>query len=430
MQLKPRCLPAIFLSCMALIPCAHTLAQQASDPPPSQGEPTKIVVNVNRVLVPVVVRDKHGAAVGDLKKEDFQLFDNDKPQTISSFMVERWVSPIGKTPGGEQSSVNPTAAPPQPAPNRFVIFLFDDMHLSPEDLVHSQKAGLKAIDTSLNDSDIAAVISISGKTNSGLTRDHAKLKEAINGLKLRSLYRSSPDCMHIEYYQADLIENKHDPGALADAVGQVFDCNPGMDRQRDIDNAQRMAEATAMQVQMVGRQDVQTTFATLREIVRRMQALPGQRTLIMVSPGFLTVEPDTLTSESQIIDIAAESNVIVSAIDARGLYTTSLSAGDHYGGDAFYQADIRKRSLEAAENPLSELAYGTGGNFFHNNNDLDAGLASLTEAPGYLYMLEFSPDYLKPDGAYHRLKVKVNQEGLQVQARRGYFAPKPEKKKK
>ena len=80
------------------------------------------------------------------------------------------------------------------------------------------------------------------------------------------------------------------------------------------------------------------------------------------------------------------------------------------------------------ENVMAELADGTGGTFFHNSNDLEGGFKKLTEAPEYLYLLEFSPKDVKQDGSYHALKVKVNQDGLKLQARRGYFAEKPSKK--
>jgi len=140
----------------------------AQEPNASQEAPPTIVVNVQKVLVPVVVRDKQGRAVGDLKKEDFQAFDDDKLRPVSGFTIEK----RGETESGATTDMQPPVSSngaPQPAiPQRFVVFLFDDMHLNADDLVHAQKAGVKAIDTSLADSDMAAVVSISGKTNSGL----------------------------------------------------------------------------------------------------------------------------------------------------------------------------------------------------------------------------------------------------------------------
>ena len=76
---------------------------------------------------------------------------------------------------------------------------------------------------------------------------------------------------------------------------------------------------------------------------------------------------------------------------------------------------------------MAELADGTGGRFFHNSNDLEGGFKSLTEAPEYQYVLEFSPQNVKANGSYHSLKVKVRGNGLKLQARRGYYAPKAEK---
>jgi VWFA-related protein len=93
------------------------------------------------------------------------------------------------------------------------------------------------------------------------------------------------------------------------------------------------------------------------------------------------------------------------------------------------RSEFRASALKANENLMAELAYGTGGTFFHNSNDLDAGFKAITEAPEIVYVLELSLGNVKPDGSYHRLKVKVGRDGLQLQARRGYFLPKPERVK-
>ena len=78
--------PVVALVCLVLISCVHSAARQGNE---SQDTTPKIEMNVNRVLVPVVVRDQQGHTVGDLKKEDFHVFDNGKPRVVSGFTVEK-----------------------------------------------------------------------------------------------------------------------------------------------------------------------------------------------------------------------------------------------------------------------------------------------------------------------------------------------------
>ena len=92
-------------------------------------------------------------------------------------------------------------------------------------------------------------------------------------------------------------------------------------------------------------------------------------------------------------------------------------------------AEYRRSSVRIDEQAMGELADGTGGTFFHDNNDLDAGFKAIAEAPEVVYMLELPLDGVKANGSYHRLEVKVDRKGIEVQARRGYFMPRPEKRK-
>ena len=81
-------------------------------------------------------------------------------------------------------------------------------------------------------------------------------------------------------------------------------------------------------------------------------------------------------------------------------------------------------SLTVVEDVMAGLADASGGTFFHNSNDIEAGLKRLASVPEYVYLSEFSLDKVKADGNYHSLKVKVDRGGLTIQAREGFFAPK------
>src|SRR5580704_16313090 len=428
-----------FFLCSLVFTRWFRLAAQQPNESTASGSGVKIRVNVNAVLVPVVVRDSHGRAIGNLKKEDFQVFDRDKPQVISGFSIQKRASVENEPKAVEQSQVVPSITPsngPAPqgtVPERSIVFLFDDLHLDRGGLLRTQKVAMKILSESLADSDMAAVVSLSG-TNSGLTRNRAKLREAVMKVKVQQLFRHDEHtCPNIDYYQADLIQNKRNEDALKLAMADYATCahlqgaTPAM-----IENVVRSAAGQSL---AIGERDVWSALATLSEIVRRMGTLEGQRSLVLISPGFLTLTPGAMAEKSHILDLAAQANITISALDARGLYTTEIDASERGGSSAQdlmtgQHAQYHSDSVTLDGEVMSELADGTGGVFFHNSNDLEGGLRSLAQGPEYLYLLEFSPEKFKPDGSYHRLKVKVDQDGLKVQARRGYFASATPKNKK
>ena len=401
-------------------------AQQANQTPPSSGN-AKIEVQVNSVLVPVVVRDGQGRVVTNLKKEDFEVFDRNKRQEISGFTIERPAGSEGVPKSTATSPAAPSVAtPPLPAvtPQRYLVFLFDDLHLAAGDLLRAQQVAKKMLGESQGGSDMAAVVSTSG-SNSGLTQDRATLEEAVTKLHVRELYRHDEhSCPNIDYYQADLIQNKRNDEALKLAEADYVTCSHLHGVTQSM--LESMVRSAAAQSLAIGEHDVSATLDTIGEFVRKMANLPGQRTLILVSPGFLTITPQAVSEKSRILDLAAQSNVLISALDARGLYTTELDASVQGGSSSStqkYYSDI----MNLDEDVMSELADGTGGTYFHNSNDLEGGLKRLTEAPEFVYLLEFSPKKWKPDGTYHALRVKVDRKGMKLQARQGYFAPKADR---
>ena len=386
-------------------------------------------------MVPVVVRDHQGKIITDLRQQDFRVFDNDRPHLLSSFQIER----RGKEKNGTAASI-PSLSDPTASSNvspaterRFLVFLFDDMHLSFEDLAHARQSATKILADTVNGSDMAAIVSVSGKVNTNLTRDHVKLQKAIESLQPHNLLRATEaDCPTVDYYQADQIENQHSEVALQALIQEVFNCSPGLNPQRDRNLAERLAQSAVTRAINLGVQDTQGTLATIGEVVGSMSALPGQRSLIFISPGFFTLAKESLGTESHLLDLSAQSNVTISALDARGLYTTEIDASQHISGSGRVvqiRSDFHRNSATQAENVMAELADGTGGTFFHNSNDLDAGFRRLAEVPECIYLLELSLEDIKPNGSYHRLKIQVDREHVDVETRHGYFAPKPEKKK-
>jgi|GEM_PF-3736271 len=134
------------------------------------------------------------------------------------------------------------------------------------------------------------------------------------------------------------------------------------------------------------------------------------------------------SEEEQNLDKAAQANVMISSLDARGLYTLMLDSSQRYA--SLDKEKYNQASLKGNDAVTTELAAGTSGTYFHNSNDLAGGFKALTVAPECLYLLEFSPSDAKPDGTYHRLNVKVNLAGVRLQSRHGYFTDKALKMKR
>jgi VWFA-related protein len=397
-----------------------------------QQQPPVVRSFVSEVLVPVVVRDAQGHAVGNLMKDDFQVFDNGKPQTITGFTIIKRVtetSAANSSAPSPDATDSPAVSQPLSPPQRFVVFLFDDYNLTFSDLPHAQQAAIKALDSSLAPADMAAVLSPSG-TNSGLTLDHAKLKKTILDLRVKTLLRANEhDCPNVDYYQGDRIINKSDDQAFQAAVIDVMHCL----RNIDLEMAESLARSAAQRAVELGEQNYRANLYSLRLILNKLMApLPGQHVIILVSSGFVTPGSEAMTIKSEIMDIAARTNTVINALDARGLYTPNQGAEVTTRVDPASQRLInqyRRESMDANADVMGELADGTGGTFYHNSNDLEAGLRTLISGIDYTYLLAFSTANTKP-GAHHSLKVKVNEPGLTVQARRGYSTPAPEKHKK
>jgi len=194
------------------------------------------------------------------------------------------------------------------------------------------------------------------------------------------------------------------------------------------DPFQRMAMSAATRALAQGEQDSHQTLAQMETVVHAMRKLDGQRIIILLSPGFLSLAPEDMAFKSQILDQAAAANVVINALDVRGLYVGNADASEGQSATISQTMGATSSdhlaSMQASENAMSELAFGTGGNFFHNNNDLVAGLKRLAAAPEYVYLLSIPLKDLKTNGTFHKLKVEVNRKDLDVQARHGYFAPK------
>jgi len=402
---------------------------------------------VSLVRVPVVVRDHAGKPVGGLRKEDFQLFDKGKVQFVAQFSAEG--SAVPKKAAAPEATPVPMepvepSKPAEPAtptavmPTRFIAYIFDDLHLEVGDLMQARLAATKHMEQALRPTDRAAIYTLSGHVTIEFTDDVALLRAAL--LKIIPVPR--PHYVPpISYYMADQIDKGGDiaqSSAGIVAIGEAVGCL-NLSGYGALAMATSVAQSTAQQVASEGRQQTRGALLMLKTMASRMAAMPGDRSIILVSPGFYLAD-DLRSDLALVIERAARANVIVNTLDARGLYTEdpapevpgcTLTQGNdgvpaQYDGPQVSrqlgQLEIQSNTIQGLT--LDELAAGTGGTAFRNSNDLVGGFNRLSAPPEYIYYLGFYPQSLKPDGSYHGLKVTLaNGKGLSINARKGYWAP-------
>jgi VWFA-related protein len=386
-------------------------------------------VRVNEVLVRVVVRDESGKIISNLKKEDFQLLDNRKAQTISSFAVEtpetRAVVPHAVTTESPEGGT-PTVTPVPTLPQRFVAVVFDDIDMKDVDAMSVRLAAGKLFD-SLAASDRVGIYTTSGQVTEEFTADRNKLSGTLPRIVPRPIAGGGiANCPDISYYQADQIENFHNDVALQVAVDEAMACTNS--DPKAIAAITALAQGQVRAVLSLGDEQTQFLYRHLEDILRRLSGMPGQRVMVFVSPGFiLTVDT---RQQGDLVDRANRAGVVINTIDARGLYAPDLMGDISAPSSSTYRGEGPKASFRisaqfAQLEILGELADGTGGTFFHNRNDLDVGMQRAAAAPSTAYVLGFSPQNMKVDGHYHTLKVSlVKKEKVVIQARHGYYAPR------
>lgn len=408
----------------------------AADQPSSEQEETtseEVVpafrVKVNLVLVRVTVRDPFGKVIGNLHKEDFRLFDNRKPQSIAQFSVEPAAAESAGSGKPAQSNDSEGGGTPSQAafPRRFLGLYFDDVHTVLGDLQRVRDAAGRFLDSSLRADDRAAVFTASGQGDLDFTEDHGKLHEALERLFPRPIVtQNDQECPDVDHLQAYKILFENDAAALDVATEEALHCY-FQDNPQFLQQAAAQATARAGMALSMGETQADYTTRGIEGIIRRMSILPGQRTLVLVSPGFLLVGREKL--QWDLIDRALRDGVIINSLDARGL-DAPVPGGDitanrpiaprAEGPKALLRTETHSRNSQV----LADLAYGTGGLLFQNSNDLDQGFRRLGGLAEISYVLGFAPVDEKYDGRFHTIDVKLaSPSKFSVQARRGYYAP-------
>ena len=387
-----------------------TFAQDAPQPQsPQQTQQAqrpqyRVHVTSELVLVNVVVRDKKGNLVRDLKKEDFTLLEDGKRQAISSFdfenvdelktagAAEATVTGAAPDSGLLRSNENPAAL--NARDRRLMLLFFDFSGMEPEDIERSLDAAKKFVQTRMQPADMIALVSLA--TNMRIDLDFSDDKTKV--LSVLGSYSSG---------QGQGFDNGLTGSSEGAAeTGGAFTAD---DTDYNTFNADRKLIA-------------------LQAIMQTLGKISQKKAIIYFSNGISQNGVDNQSALRAATASAVKANVSIYPVDIRGLQAfppggeaqnASLHGQSAYNGAAVLN-DLSSNA--SSQDTLSTLASDTGGKAFFDSNDFGAVFSQVQKDSSAYYVLGFTSTNAVKDGKFRHLKVQLNRPDLKLDYRSGYYA--------
>ncbi len=451
---------AVILLCV--ITPAQTDQPQSKNKNDRQNRESLVRIETELVQIDIVVADKNGKLVRDLKREDFELFEDGKKQQITHFAAgtatrpATWLRVNKKTDAKGAVAV---AAGAEAGAERYLVIAVDDFHIAPENLLIAKRTLQRFINEQMVAGDRIAVVTTSGNVGmfQQFTNEREVLERAIDRLSVQTREATSRyDSPRMTDYQAELID-LGDREALELAVQEVAraegrNVGPpssgggggrggqggqgGQGSQPEGTTVREMIENRARSMaRMIINQNAsysRTTLDTLEGVIRSLRGLPGRKMLVLLSDGFYLGgrSASQVFDIRQITDAATRAGVVIYSIDTRGLIA-SPPGGDAAQPSGFIipqlagaQSRIETGAIQARRNGINALAVDTGGFLVRDNNDLNFGLQRVLDDNEVYYVLAYEPPESRRDGRFHKIEVRIaDRPELKARTRKGYFAP-------
>ena len=342
------------------------------------------------VLVNVTVRDKNGNPVRDLKREDFTVLEDSKPQQVISFDLENTDAVLstatteapllGKTQPPTADAAQAVSARPL-KDRRLILLFFDLSSMQPDEIDRATTAAQNYVDKQMVAADLVSVVSLGDtlSVNQDFTSDRALLKKALQAFNLGA-------------------GGGFEAGSTGTTEGtaetdQSFTVD---DTEYNIFNTDRRLQA-------------------LRSIADKLAHIEEKKSLIYFS--------------SSATNAAVKANMAIYTMDIRGLQAlvpggeaqnASLRGTSPYSGKSVSSAFD---SNATTQETLVTLAGDTGGKAFLDSNDFGKVFTGVQQDSSLYYLLGYHSTNTARDGRFRRITVRINRPGLKLDFRRGYYAP-------
>ena len=392
--------------------------------------PPGAVISVDTSLVEMTatVRDPPGRLSGGFQRDDFELLDDGKPRDITFFTEQRSAHRDSTAAAGPAAaSAGAVSTPPGP---RSIALFFDDTHIGQFGLNKARIAARKLAASGLRAGDRMAVYTDSGSVVLDLTGDRDALAHAIDRVTVHQQRGATgvAVCPTLTPYQAYVIKEHLDSIALNIAVAEKIacDCPPPPEGAECREIQPSLVRGIAASTWDAFRYQSAIPLDVLKIVVRGLSRAPGERILLMVSPGFVTGGMER--QKGALMDEALRAHVVINALDSEGLVGYGETPDARAPGHAGWAERTQGLRQSVITGLMKDAAAATGGQFLRNTNDIGGAMETLLEPPEISYLIGFSPPGA-PDDRYHKLTLRLkDRSGYQVESRPGYFSTPSDKR--
>ncbi|HTW63211.1 MAG TPA: VWA domain-containing protein [Bryobacteraceae bacterium] len=367
--------------------------------------------STNLVIVNVTVRDKSGKAIENLKKDQFTLLEDGKPQKIAVFELQHLndqTLPAFEVPAPTLKARAPAAntplAEPKPAlktdelkDRRLIALFFDLSSMQPAEQIRARNAAVKFIETQMTVSDVVSIMTLTNELRviQDFTNDRDTLLGAIQSLRIG------------------------DSSELAGLAATGADATD--------DSGEFTADDTEFNIF-----NTDLKLSALEDAARKLAPFPEKKALVYFSSGIGKTGVDNQSQIRATVNAAVRANVAFYPIDARGLVAFA-PAGDAtqaspkgtgvFTGNAQTSA---RSTFHDSQDTIFTLAADTGGKALLDSNDLTLGIKAVQTDINSYYVLGYYSANPAQDGKYRHVTVKIAalQESAKLDYRRGYYAAK------
>lgn len=418
-------------------------AQQSPDKPAEQDDVIRVTTNL--IQVRAVVTDRKGELVDDLKQEDFEILENDRPQKVSFFSRHQLSGGASPSPGGERAASTADdqseVSSPSAKPSRSIVIFVDTMHLSNVSMIRAKQQLKRFVNEQMSDHDMVAVVTPSGELGvlQQFMRDRKMLADAID--RISGLHKSAS--LFTPYLAAKVLQETMPPPPSLSMNSRQSTRNAPAQLGNPVDDARLVAQSI-----MSGEGDLGDVYARAREILsedamlrratlttlqgvsERLSAMPGQRMLMLISEGFTLMTEGGGADHQEFTKAtsrAVRAGVVIYSFNPQGLdvpaeftaaspvqfNSTMPTLGASFGA---LMADSRTDQ----QSNLRSLAGDTGGAAFLNSNDVNGQFKRMLDANRIYYALAYYPQN-EADKKFRNLKVRVRDHpDYKVRTQRGY----------